>query len=62
MENQSGIGAVMGMGKAFFINRGVWFTLEPEFRVTSLMSFNSNIHQRLMAGGLKIGFYIQTKR
>jgi len=56
-ENQSGISAGLNFGRYFFLDRNVWMYIQAEGRVTSLVAFNTNHPEMLIAPGLRLGIY-----
>ncbi len=56
-EDQSGIGAGINFGRYFFLDKNVWMYVQAEGRVTSLLAFNTNHPQMLVAPGIRLGIY-----
>jgi hypothetical protein len=56
-ENQSGISAGINFGRYFFLDKNVWMYVQAEGRVTSLLAFNTNHPEMLIAPGLRLGIY-----
>ena len=56
-ESQSGIGAGINFGRYFFLDKNVWMYVQAEGRVTSLVAFNTNHPQMLIAPGIRLGIY-----
>ncbi len=56
-ESQSGIGAGINFGRYFFLDKNVWMYVQAEGRVTSLLAFNTNHPQMLVAPGIRLGIY-----
>lgn len=58
IDNQTGIGAMAGLGAKYDFNKKYSLQLNPAVNVHSLIPFSSSkYHQRLLEPSIKLGFY-----